>query len=96
MTVVTCVQKNEFKSEELKRKAVRIVRELNTLSNQRRLEKFCLFSKIESCKINLSPINKTGTGTSRHKLERNEELAFPNYLDKLLTVGREWEKSCKN
>lgn len=96
MTVVTHVQKNKYKSEELKRKALRIVRELNTLSYQRRLEKFCLFSKIKSCKINLSLINKTGTGTSRHKLERNEELAFPNYWDKFPTVGREWEGSCKN
>lgn len=54
--------------------------------------------KTESCKmINLLPISKSGTGTSRHKLEKNKkELIFPNYLDKLPTVCREREGSFKN
>lgn len=38
------LKKDEFKSEAVKKKAVRIVKEPDSLSYQRNLEKFCLFS----------------------------------------------------
>ena len=37
------LKKDEFKPEAAKRKAVRIVREPDSLSYERKLEKFCLF-----------------------------------------------------
>lgn len=38
------LKKDKFKPEAVERKAVRIVREPDSLSYERKLEKFCLFS----------------------------------------------------
>lgn len=38
------LKKDEFKPEAVKKKAVRIVKEPDSFSYQRKLEKFCLFS----------------------------------------------------
>jgi len=94
------LRNDKFKPAAVKRKVVRMVRELDSLSYKRNLGKFCLFSlsKLKVARTNLLPINKSGTGTSRHKLEkiRKEELTFHNHLNKLPTVGREREGRFKN